>query len=147
MLQAEGHGFDSDEVIGFFNCPNPSSRTMALESTQPLTEMSTRNMPGRKGRKGDLTAICEPTAHKMWKPRHLTTYGRARSVTGIALPFMYKDSIYTALYGKLDLWSYINQALLRINMDDNRSFPTPLRVSFLYRIVVILKEPQLSRHL
>jgi hypothetical protein len=37
---------------------------MALESTQPLTEMSTRNLPGGKGRpvrKADyLTAICEP---------------------------------------------------------------------------------------
>jgi hypothetical protein len=34
------------EVIGFFSWPNPSSRTIALESTQPLTEMSTRNIPG-----------------------------------------------------------------------------------------------------
>jgi hypothetical protein len=36
---------------------------MALESTQPLTEMSTRNLPGGKGRparEADLTAICEP---------------------------------------------------------------------------------------
>jgi hypothetical protein len=35
-----------------------------LGSTQPLTEMSTRNLPGGKGRparKADnLTAICEP---------------------------------------------------------------------------------------
>jgi hypothetical protein len=30
----------------FFNWPNPSSRTMALGSTQPLTEMSTRKIPG-----------------------------------------------------------------------------------------------------
>jgi hypothetical protein len=28
----------------FFNLPNPSSRTMALGSTQPLREMSTRNL-------------------------------------------------------------------------------------------------------
>jgi hypothetical protein len=53
-----------DEVTEFFNCPNHSSRTMALESTQPLTEMSTSNLPGGKGRparKADkLTAICEP---------------------------------------------------------------------------------------
>jgi hypothetical protein len=52
-----------DEVIGIFNCPNPSSRTMALGSTQPLTEMSTRNLPGGKGRSArkadNLTAICE----------------------------------------------------------------------------------------
>jgi hypothetical protein len=37
---------------------------MALVSTQPLTEMSTRNIPGGIGRllrKADkLTAICEP---------------------------------------------------------------------------------------
>jgi hypothetical protein len=37
MLQAD--------KVDFFNCPNPSSRTMALGSTQPLTEMSIRNLP------------------------------------------------------------------------------------------------------
>jgi hypothetical protein len=31
-------------VIGIFHWRNPSGRTMALESTQPLTEMSTRNI-------------------------------------------------------------------------------------------------------
>jgi hypothetical protein len=50
---------------------------MTLGSTQSLTEMRTRNIPGVKGRparKADnLTAICEPTVHKMWKPRRLTT--------------------------------------------------------------------------
>jgi hypothetical protein len=50
-----------DEVIEFFNWPNPSSRTMALESTQPLTEMSTRNLPGGKKRPAreadNLTAV------------------------------------------------------------------------------------------
>jgi hypothetical protein len=38
-------GSSLDEV-DFFDLPNPSSRTMALGSTQPLTEMSTRNLPG-----------------------------------------------------------------------------------------------------
>jgi hypothetical protein len=51
------------EVIGFFNLLNPSSRTMALGSTQPLTEMTTRNLPGGKGwpahKAENLTAICE----------------------------------------------------------------------------------------
>jgi hypothetical protein len=50
---------------------------MALESTQPLTEMSTGNLPGGKGRlarKADnLTAICEPIVKEMWEPRRLTT--------------------------------------------------------------------------
>jgi hypothetical protein len=50
---------------------------MALGSTQPLTEMSTRNLPGGKGRPAreadNLTAICEPILYKMWEPRRLTT--------------------------------------------------------------------------
>jgi hypothetical protein len=55
-------GFIPNEDIGFFNWPHPSSRTMALRSTQPLTEMSTRNRPGDKGR----------PACKAWQPhRHL----------------------------------------------------------------------------
>jgi hypothetical protein len=33
-----------DGVIGFFDWHNPSGRTMALGSTQPLREMSTRNV-------------------------------------------------------------------------------------------------------
>jgi hypothetical protein len=53
-----------EEVIGFFNLPNPSSRTIALGLTQPLTEMSTRNLPGRRGlpthKADNLTAIFEP---------------------------------------------------------------------------------------
>jgi hypothetical protein len=56
-------GSSLDEV-DFSNLPNPSSRFMALGSTQLLREMSTRNLPGGKGRparKADkLTAICEP---------------------------------------------------------------------------------------
>jgi hypothetical protein len=60
-----------DEVIGFFSWPNPSSRTITFKSTQPLTEMSIRNLPGGggggKGRpasKSDLTAICEPIVYQ-----------------------------------------------------------------------------------
>jgi hypothetical protein len=35
---------------GILNLPNPSSSTMALGSTQLLTEVSTRNLPGGKKR-------------------------------------------------------------------------------------------------
>jgi hypothetical protein len=48
---------------------------MILGSTQPLTEISTRNLPGGKGqpaRKADLTIICEPIVYKMSDPRSLT---------------------------------------------------------------------------
>ena len=33
-----------DGIIGTFDRLNPSGRTMALGSTQPLTEMTTRNI-------------------------------------------------------------------------------------------------------
>jgi len=33
-----------DGVIGIFHCHNPSNCTVALRSTQPLTEMSTRSI-------------------------------------------------------------------------------------------------------
>jgi hypothetical protein len=49
--------------LDFFNLSNPSSRNMALGSTQPLTELSTRNFPRGKGRSAhkvdNLTAIRE----------------------------------------------------------------------------------------
>jgi hypothetical protein len=74
--------------LDFFNWPNPSSRTMALGSTQPLTEMSTGNLPGGKGRQArkadNLTAICKPIVYKMWKPRRLTTLWASKAC--------YKDS-------------------------------------------------------
>jgi hypothetical protein len=63
----EGRGFRVPmRWISFLNLPNPSIRNMVLWSTQPLTEMSTRKLPGvgdkgRPGRKADnLAAICEP---------------------------------------------------------------------------------------
>jgi hypothetical protein len=48
---------------------------MAMGSTQPLTKMNIKNLPGGKVRpacKADnLTAICDPIV-KMWEPRRLT---------------------------------------------------------------------------
>jgi hypothetical protein len=55
---------------------------MALGSTQSLTEMSTRNLPGGGGggglgrpvRKGNnLITFSEPIVWKMWEARRLTT--------------------------------------------------------------------------
>jgi hypothetical protein len=64
MLQAERSRVRVPMRWILFDWPNPSIRTMALGSTQPLTEMSTRNLPGGKGRPArktdNLTAICEP---------------------------------------------------------------------------------------
>jgi hypothetical protein len=72
---------------------NPSSRIMALGSTQPLTEISTSNLPrgkGRLARKPDnFTAICEPIVQKMWKARRLTTVWASKAC--------YRDSFLKVL--------------------------------------------------
>jgi hypothetical protein len=64
VLQAGRSPVRVPDEVDFFNLPNPSSRTMALGSTQPLTETSTRNFPGGKKqpahRADNLAAICEP---------------------------------------------------------------------------------------
>jgi hypothetical protein len=65
--------------LDFFNLPNPSSRTMALGLTWPLTEMSTRNFSWGGGEKwlahkvDNLTTTCELIIQVMWEPRHPTT--------------------------------------------------------------------------
>jgi hypothetical protein len=49
----------SPDEVDFFNLPNPSSCTMALGSTQPLTQIFLGGK-GRLVRRADkLTAICE----------------------------------------------------------------------------------------
>jgi hypothetical protein len=46
MLQAGRSPVRVPDTVDIGNLPNSSSRTMALGSTHPLTEMSTRNLPG-----------------------------------------------------------------------------------------------------
>jgi hypothetical protein len=69
---------------------------MALGSTQPLTEMCTRNLPGSKGRaarKADnLTAPCETVFLKIWEPRHLTNIWASTAC--------YRDSVTFSLHDR-----------------------------------------------
>jgi hypothetical protein len=68
------------DEVDFFYLPNPSSHTMALGSTQPLTKMSTRNLPGGKTRPAhradNLAAIYGPMSENVaaltfWNPKVL----------------------------------------------------------------------------
>jgi hypothetical protein len=64
MLEAEKSPVQVPDEVDFLNLHNPSSRTMALGSTQPLTKMSTKIVPGSKKRPArradNLAAIYEP---------------------------------------------------------------------------------------
>jgi hypothetical protein len=76
----EGRGFET-RWGGFFNLPNPTSRTVFLESTQPLTEMSTRNLPvGKGGRRIELTNL-PPSVSQLF--RH--NVGACKSLNPMAL--------------------------------------------------------------
>jgi hypothetical protein len=81
------------DEVNFLNLPNPSSRTMALGSTLPLTEMSTRNIPGGKKRPArrpdNLAAICEANVKKMWEPQPPATLRASTGYTVITLPYVY----------------------------------------------------------
>ena len=61
-----------DSIIGSFHWHNPSGREKALRSTQPLTEMSTRNTSWGKGsRCVGLTTLPLSCAdcHEIWEPQ------------------------------------------------------------------------------
>jgi hypothetical protein len=75
-----------DKVIGFFNWPNPSSRTMALGSTQPLTEIILGVKGGWCIR---LTTLLPSVSWLFRKCGNLNVsqpYGPSQSVIRIALP-------------------------------------------------------------
>jgi hypothetical protein len=77
---------------------------MALGTTQPLTEMSTRNLPWGKVpsacKADNLTAICEPILEKMWEPRRLTTL--------LASMACYRDSFTFPFFTKSEgIWKEI----------------------------------------
>jgi hypothetical protein len=90
---------------------------MALGSMQPLTEMSTRNIPGGKGQpacKADnLTAICEPIVQKMWKSQLLTALWASTACTGITLP------LCMDLTSKEEYWTQFCMKLIAVISPNN----------------------------
>jgi hypothetical protein len=90
MLQAGRSLVRVPDEVDFINLSNPSSRTMTLGSTQPLTEMSTRYIPGSKERPArwadNLASICGPI---VWKCGSLNLFANIRASTActeITLP-------------------------------------------------------------
>jgi hypothetical protein len=94
MLQA---GRPRDRIsmrsLDFFNVPNPSSRTMTLGLTQPLTEMSTRNSLG--GRHIGLTTLLPSMSGLSRKCGNVNIsqpYWPPWPVTGIPLLYLYPST-------------------------------------------------------
>jgi len=97
--KSEGRWFDPSWCQWIFHWHNPFDRTMALESTQPLTEMSTRSISrGKGGRCVRLTTLPPSCAvvTKSGNLNFLEPSGPLRACNGTAL-----------LFTLISLWHFI----------------------------------------
>jgi len=80
-------------VIGIFHWHNPSGRTMAQGSTQPVTEMSTRNISWRVKAAGErgwqLYHLHVPIVLKSESLNLLEPSGPVQACNGIAFTFFF----------------------------------------------------------
>jgi hypothetical protein len=94
--------------VDFFNLPNPTSRPMVLGSTQPLTEMSTRNLPwgGVKGGRRVMPTTLPSCMSRLSRENvgastSHNPLGLHGLLTRIALPLPYQSIyIYIHIHGK-----------------------------------------------
>jgi hypothetical protein len=100
---------------------------MALGSTQPLTEMSTRNLPGgkkRPARRADnLAAIYEPN---VWKCGSLNLCAYAHKY--------HLENLRPLLHGILLLGMFVARITLSLKSDKNKAYSTWKTTRFSARI-------------
>jgi hypothetical protein len=80
-----------------FNWSNPSSRSMALGPTQPLTETSTRNLPGGRGRTALRLTTSPPYVSRLSRKCGSLDvsqlFGPPRPDTGITIISVYLNTV------------------------------------------------------
>jgi hypothetical protein len=104
MLQAGRSPVRVPDEVDIFNLPNPSSPTMALGSTQPLTEMSTRNSPGGTKRPAHRADNLSPSVSRMSENVGASTSRNLKCLHGL-----YREN-FTLLYTEVTLFiRYIMQ--------------------------------------
>jgi hypothetical protein len=95
MLKSERSPVRVPDEVEFFNLSILSSRTMALDSIQPLTEMSARKFPGGKGgRRVGLTTV-PPSVSPISKNVGASTLRSPKGLHGL-----YRDSFTFTLHAK-----------------------------------------------
>ena len=94
-------GSITDEVIRIFYLHNPPDRTMALGSTQPLTEMSTRRISWGKGVRCVGLTTLPPFCAVVMKSGNLNFLepsGQLQACNGTALPLLGKRTKQNVRY-------------------------------------------------
>ena len=120
-----------DGVIGIFYLHNPSDRSMAQGSTQPLPEMSTGNIPwgGKGGRCLELTNLPSSCVDflEIWEPHPPGTFracpGLSRPVqacNGFAFTFTLFYTVYIDMSVAIDL-SYLSEIHWCLDLEKPRS--------------------------
>ena len=87
-------------VTGNFHRHNPSGRTMSLGSTQPLKEMSTRNISwGQRWQmhRADNLMTILGHCHVIWEPQIPGNFRAPRASNEIALPFSKTKQMHQCL--------------------------------------------------
>jgi hypothetical protein len=87
---------------------------MALRSTQPLTEMNTRNLPG--GVKGSRHLGLTTSPPKYGSLDDSQSYGLPRPVTGIALPLLPSDHLQLNTATSQEVCVLVERLLLYVEL-------------------------------
>jgi hypothetical protein len=100
---------------------------MALGSTQPLTEMSTRSLPGVKGCQLMRLATSQPSvsrlSRKMWEPWRLTTLWVSTTCYRDSFLFIFYSILGACLCHNWTLACHDMMAMIPIIMKNNSFFP------------------------